>query len=34
MMSEISVTCGPDYISTKDSFLEYVEMDPEYKIKI
>lgn len=34
MIQEISITCGPDYISTKDAFLEYVEMDPEYKIKI
>ena len=33
MMAEISITCGPDYISTKDAFLEYVEMNPEYKFK-
>ena len=30
---EISITCGPDYISTKDAFLEYIEINPEYKIK-
>ena len=33
MMQEISITCGPDYISTKDSFLEYVEINSEYKFK-
>ena len=33
MIQEISITCGPDYISTKDAFLEYVEMNPEYKFK-
>lgn len=33
MIQEISITCGPDYISTKDAFLEYVEIDPEYKNK-
>ena len=31
MMQEMSITCGPDYISTKDAFLEYVEINPEYK---
>ena len=30
---EILITCGPDYISTKDAFLEYVELNPEYEIK-
>ena len=33
MMQEISITCGSDYISTKDAFLEYVEINPEYKFK-
>jgi hypothetical protein len=33
MTPEISITCGPDYISTKDAFLEYILMDPGYKIK-
>ena len=33
MIPEVSITCGPDYISTKDAYLEYVFMDPVYKIK-
>ena len=33
MMPEISITCGSDYISTKDAYLEYVLMEPGYKIK-
>jgi hypothetical protein len=33
MMPELLITCGPDYISTKDAFLEYVEINPEYKFK-
>ena len=33
MMPEISITCGPDYISTKDAYLEYILINPEYKIK-
>jgi hypothetical protein len=33
MMPEISITCGPDYISTKDAFLEYAEINSEYKFK-
>jgi hypothetical protein len=33
MMPEISITCGPDYISTKNAYLEYVEINPEYKFK-
>lgn len=32
-MPEISITYGPDYISTKDTFLEYILINPEYKLK-
>ena len=30
-LPELSITCGPDYILTKDAFLEYVEINHKYK---
>lgn len=30
---EISITHGTDYISIKNSYLEYAEINPGYKIK-
>lgn len=33
MIPEISITCGLDYLSIKDAYLEYVSIDPGFKIK-
>lgn len=33
MTPEISITCGLDYISIKDAYLEYSLLDPGHKIK-
>lgn len=33
MTPEISITGGADYISAKNTFLEYTLYDPGYKIK-
>lgn len=33
MIPEISITGGADYISAKNTFLEYSLLDPGHKIK-
>lgn len=30
---EISITSAPDYNSLKQTFNEYIEINPEYKVK-
>lgn len=33
MIPEISITSAPNYNSLKQTFNEYTEINPEYKIK-